>query len=133
MILQRRAERLRDLGRGAAHAHAVGVGRDDGQAARGERVLDGLDVGRTRAVLRQELVGLQPLVELGGMLVVLPCDQGLELVLVAQRQVDAEFHEVLGGRGGDRGLGVGVGERLQGRRDRGLGGDETAGAQAGGQ
>ena len=49
---------------------------------------------------RHEFFRLQPLLVLRGRLVVLSREQRLELVLVSQRQVDAEFDHVLGRRGG---------------------------------
>ena len=125
---QRRAECLRDRGRGAAHAHAMSVGGDDGQAARDERVLHGGDVLGPGPELLHEVVRLQPLVVLRGFLVVLLGDQRLELGRVAQRQVDAELDHVLRGRGGDRGLRLGGVHR---RQRGGLTGEGSGGAERG--
>ncbi len=129
-LQQRRAERLRDRGRGAAHAHAVAVGRDDGEAARAERVLHGGDVLWPGAELLHEIGRLQPLVVLRRILVMQFRDQRLELILVAQRQVDAELHGVLRGRGGDRGRRIRVrGGGSQGCRQRGLAREHPGGAE----
>ncbi len=133
-LLQRRAEGLRHGGGAAAHAHAVRIARHDREATRSERLLHGRQVGGAWAESLQEVRGLQPLVVLRRTLVMQLGEQGLELRLVAQRQVDAEFDRVLRRRGGDRGRCLGARRGcLERRGRRGVAGERSGGAEPRGQ